>query len=74
MKPDLRNPYGYKICYTTKRLKSLYITRFKAHSYKRAMTIKGEYVSHNKRKKKRTWHIIPITKKEVNRGIWKSPF
>ena len=77
MKPNLYNPYGYKICYTKHRFKKQYIDIFHAHTYKTAMKIKKECVIHRKFKrgrKKFTYQVVPITKKEVKRGIWKKPF
>lgn len=75
MKPILKNPYGYKICYTQKPIKNKYVTKFHIHSFRRAMRIKREYVARRKKKhNKITWHVIPITKTEVKRGIWKTPF
>ena len=75
MKPILKNPYGYKICYTKKPYKNHYVTRFKVCSFRHAVRIKREYVARRKKKhNKITWHVIPITKAEVKRGIWKTPF
>ena len=75
MKPVLNNPYGYKICYTRKRFKKQYVLDFKTHSFKRAMKIKRECVTRrDKKRNKKTWLVLPITKAEVKRGIWKRPF
>ena len=43
MKPDLHNPYGYKICYKEKGSKEL-VTTFIVHGYKKAKFIKEMYV------------------------------
>ena len=75
MKPNTNNPYGYKICYTKKPYKKQYVTKFLVHSFRRAMRIKREYVTTRPHKRnKRTWHILPITRAEVKRGVWKKPF
>ena len=75
MKPIVNNPYGYKICYTEKPLKKRYVTQFKVRSFRRAMKIKREYVAKRRIKhSKKTWHVVPITKREVKLGIWKKPF
>ena len=74
MKPILNNRYGYKICYTEKPLRNHYVTKFKVHSFRRAMKVKREYVARRKRKSKQIWHVVPITKAEVKRGIWNRPF
>ena len=82
MKPDLHNPYGYKICYKEKGSKEL-VTTFMVHSYKKAKYIKEMYAKlrpvytypNEKPLKKPTWFIIPITRKEVRDGIWRQcPF
>ena len=77
MKPNLNNKYGYKIC--SKERKGPYQTRFMTHSYKSAARIKRAYVNlplcKLKKKQRYTWHIIPITKREVKRGLWRqNPF
>ena len=75
MKPILNNAYGYKICYTEKPFKNKYVTKYRVHSYKRAVLMKKSFVDHvDRKRKKRTWHVIPITRREVKRGIWKCPF
>ncbi len=75
MKPILNNRYGYKICCTENPFKNRYVTKFKVRSFRRAMKVKREYVAKRQRKRdKRIWHVIPITKVEVKRGIWKRPF
>ena len=75
MKPILNNRYGYKICYTEKPLKKRYVTQIRVHSFRHAMKVKREYVAKRQRKRDRkVWHVIPITKAEVKRGIWNRPF
>ena len=75
MKPITNNPYGYKICYTQKPFKNKSVTKFHVHSFRRAMRIKRMYVARkSKKRNKNTWHVLPITKKEVGKGIWKRPF
>ena len=77
MKPILDNPYGYKICYTKQHFKKQYIDVFHVHTYRNAMKIKKEYVTHRRHKRKRcklNYQVLPITKIEVRKGIWKNPF
>ena len=75
MKPTENNSYGYKICYTIKPFKNRYVTHFKVHSFRRAIKIKREYVARREKKRnKKTWLILPITKAEVKHGIWRKPF
>lgn len=74
MKPVLNNPYGYKIC-SQERPNKPFEVRFKVHSFKKANEIKQRYVvfqQHFKRRK--VYHIYPISKQEVKQGIWKLPF
>lgn len=81
MKPIVDNPYGYKVCYTEKHYKKMH-DRFLTKTYKQAKMVKEGYllyppVSLNTGRKlnKPTWYIIPITKREVQEGIWKqAPF
>ena len=77
MKPSVNNPYGYKICFKKKRVKNDYVDVYRVHSFNRAMKIKRDFAAEDARIKKkndRLWHVIPITKKEVGKGIWKRPF
>ena len=82
MKPDLHNPYGYKICYKEKGSKEPTLV-FKVYSFRRAKSIKETFTKltpvytypDEKPLKKITWMIIPITRKEVKDGIWRQcPF
>ena len=75
MKPNINNPYGYKICYKEK-YKKHYVKQFITHSYKQAVKIKKDYLKEdNLLLKKPVWHIIPITKSEIRDGIWREvPF
>ena len=80
IKPKLKNPYGYKVCYKEKGSK-LYVRIYITHTYKQAVYAKIQYIHHppsniSKRKLKRlTWYIIPIKKSEIRAGIWREvPF
>lgn len=76
MKPRVDNPYGYKICYIEKGSKA-YVRKYMTHSYKTALKVKEYYLKDSRffNLKKPSWHIIPITRKEVLRGIWREiPF
>ena len=73
MKPNTHNPYGYKICCQERHRPFEFC--FRVHSYKMANDIKQRYVvfqQHFKRRK--VYHIYPITKQEVKHGIWRLPF
>ena len=81
MKPDLHNPYGYKVCYRERRSKTT-VRYFIVRSYKSAVDMKMFYIRYPPRERetdrqlnKPTWLIFPITRKEVLRGIWREcPF
>ncbi len=81
MKPDLHNPYGYKVCYRERRSKRI-VRYFIVHSYKSAVSMKQLYIRYppreretNRQLNRPTWLILPITRKEVLRGIWREcPF
>ena len=81
MKPNINNPYGYKVCCQDKRLRT-FICYFKTRTYKKAVEMKRYFArkppktQKNKRFTKRhTWVIIPIKRSEVRRGIWReNPF
>ena len=81
MKPNLNNKYGYKVCYTEKHYKKLH-ERFLTRTYEQAKMVKQGYYlyppeSLNTGRKliKPKWYIIPITRREVQEGIWKqAPF
>lgn len=81
MKPDLHNPYGYKVCYREHRSKAI-VRYFIVHSYKDAVSVKHGYIRYPPRERETdrqlnrpTWLILPITRKEVLRGIWREcPF
>ena len=75
--------YGYKICYTEKGSKRNVKPYFYARSYKQALKMKSLYLRDEQRDrdnckrrlKKPTWYIVPITRREVVRGIWReAPF
>lgn len=75
MRPNINNPYGYKVCYKEKFHK-YYVRQFKTRSYKQAVKVKQDYVKENNPLlKKPVWHIMPITRAEVLKGIWREvPF
>lgn len=81
MKPDLHNPYGYKVCYRERRSKKI-VRYFIVHCYKDAVSVKQGYIRYppreretNRQLNRPTWFILPITRKEVLRGIWREcPF
>ena len=75
MKPNTNNPYGYKICYKEKFSK-YYVKQFMTHSYNQAVKVKKDFIKENNPLLKNpVWHIIPITKAEVLKGIWREvPF
>ena len=75
MKPNTNNPYGYKICYKEKFSK-YYVKQFMTHSYNQAVKVKKDFVKENNPLLKNpVWHIIPITRAEVLKGIWREvPF
>ena len=75
MKPNTNNPYGYKICYKEKFSK-YYVKQFMTHSYNQAVKVKKDFVKENNPLLKNPiWHIIPITRAEVLKGIWREvPF
>ena len=75
--------YGYKICYTEKGSKRNIKTYFCARSYKQALKMKNLYLRYEQRDrdnckrrlKRPMWYIVPITRREVLRGIWReAPF
>jgi len=78
MKPILDNPYGYKVCYPVGRKKK-YIHRFKTRTYQQAKSVKEMYYRYpppddnGKPIINVKWQILPITRKEVLRGIWREP-
>ena len=73
MKPDLHNPYGYKICYSEKGHKQEQITHFMTHSYRKALEVKLYYIRYPNGKT-RTWYILPISKREAT-AVWnEKPF
>ena len=61
MKVNLKNPYGYKICYTKKGNKKNYIDDFHTYTYRRAVKVKQINHKYTKKKEKLTWYILPIT-------------
>lgn len=81
MKPDRHNPYGYKVCYRERRSKRI-VRYFIVRSYKDAVSMKQLYIRYPPRERetdrqlnKPIWLILPITRKEVLRGIWREcPF
>ena len=81
MKPNLHNPYGYKVCYQEKG-SSVYIRYFLTYTYKQAVTAMQGYIHYppveretGRKLNHPRWYIFPVTRKEVLRGIWREcPF
>ena len=76
MKPNLHNPYGYKVCYKEKGSKD-YIRHFLTYTYQQAKQAKLYYIKYPQHSreddhplKNPQWVIIPIKKSEVRAGIW----
>ena len=76
MKPNLNNPYGYKVCYKEKGSKE-YIRHFLTYTYQQAKQAKLYYIKYPQHSredehplKNPQWVIIPIKKSEVRAGIW----
>ena len=76
MKPNLHNPYGYKVCYKEKGSKE-YIRHFLTYTYQQAKQAKLYYIKYPQHSreddhplKNPQWVIIPIKKSEVRAGIW----
>ena len=46
MKPNLHNPYGYKVCYRERRSKRI-VRYFIVHSYKDAVSVKQGYIRYD---------------------------
>ena len=80
MKPNLDNKFGYKVCENNKLDKSyirlLFITRkYNTAKQVKEYHIKDKYRLPKKLYKRLYYSIIPITKLEVKKGIWKQcPF
>jgi len=81
MKPNLNNPYGYKVCYKEKGGNE-YIRHFLTYTYRQAKQAKFYYLKYpprcredNHELRKPEWVIIPVKKSEVRAGIWREdPF
>ena len=76
MKPNLKSPNGYKICYKEKGSKR-YIRYFLTYTYTKAKQMKEYYLKYPQKSrddehylKKPNWVIIPIKKSEIRAGIW----
>jgi len=79
MREFVSSPYGYKVCYVKKKKHPR--KRFITKSYKQAVEIKQMYYRYPPPDESGKdivgvkWKIYPITKKEVQRGIWREcPF
>ena len=75
MKPNVRNPYGYQVCYK-ERSSRRYLRCFKTYTYRQAIQAKQYYLRYPpKGAKKPVWFVIPIRRSEVRAGIWREdPF
>jgi len=59
MKPNINNPYGYKVCCQNKRLRT-FICYFKTRTYKKAVEIK-RYFEENRLKRRKTRDLLKDT-------------
>ena len=76
MKPNLDNPFGYKVCYRERGCKD-YIRHFLTYTYSQARQAKMFYIKYPQRSRedehlldRPEWVIIPVKKSEVRAGIW----
>lgn len=75
------NNYGYKVC-SREQGKKRYIRHFMTYTYKQAVNVMTGYIRYppnargdNHKLISPTWKIIPISRKEVDAGIWREcPF
>ena len=81
MKPIINNKFGYKVCQNNKLDKSYVRVLFITRKYDTAKRVKEYHLNYTRKylpKKlvnRTTFSIIPITKLEVKKGIWKQcPF
>lgn len=73
--------YGYKICYYEEDKKT-YARHFLTYTYDQALSAVNGYVRYPPKAREDshilinpTWKIIPVSRKEVQDGIWKDdPF
>lgn len=73
--------YGYKVCYKERGSKN-YARYFLTYTYGQAVRAMREYIRYppperetGKRLNRPKWKIIPVTRNEVLRGIWREcPF
>ena len=81
MKPTIDNKFGYKVCQGNKLDKSFIRLLFITRKYSTAKQVKEYHLNYTRKNlpkklvKRTTYSIIPITKLEVKKGIWKQcPF
>ena len=81
MKPIINNKFGYKVCQNNKLDKSYVRVLFITRKYATAKQVKEYHLKYTRKNlpkkliKRTTYSIIPITKYEVKKGIWKQcPF
>ena len=67
MKPNFKNPYGYKI---NGKYKGNINTYFYTYNYYQAKLAKSYFTRFGPVKKRPTYEINPITKKEYRDNIW----
>ena len=73
--------YGYKICYKEQGSK-VYVRYFMTYTLEQAEKAMNDYIRYPPREQDTgrklvcpEWKVIPVTKKEVIRGIWQEcPF
>ena len=73
--------YGYKVCYREQG-KKRYVRYFLTYTHKQAVYAMNSYIRYppreretNRKLNNPSWKIIPVTRKEVDDGIWREcPF
>ena len=73
--------YGYKVCYREQD-KKRYVRYFLTYTHKQAVYALNSYIRYPPRERETnrkfnnpSWKIIPVTRKEVDDGIWREcPF
>ena len=73
--------YGYKVCYREEGAKE-YVRYFLTHTRKQAFNAMRSYIRYpptardgDKELVNPKWKVIPVSKKEIKRGIWREcPF
>ena len=76
-----KQSYGYKVCYREQG-KTRYVRHFMTYTYKQAVNARNGYIRYppeawedNHKLINPTWKVIPISRAEVEAGIWREcPF